>query len=336
MKKEDKIVLKTEQDYRNLMALGVRVDSPHHLLTRLQESGHEVVSLQTEDNECWYEIQERETVAVWFSCGAASAVAAKKTIEKYGQTHNIIVVNNPIINEHHDNERFLVDVEKWLGVEIQKAVNENYPACDIREVFEKRRYISGTGGAPCTSELKKEARYQFELRNKIDYHVLGFTSDEKARSDKFIKFERENLIPVLIDENITKEDCFGILLDAGIKLPEIYKLGFPNANCIGCVKSQSPTYWNLVRDRFPNIFKERVEQSRRIGAKLVKTHAKHLPWLELIDGMYRDKNTLEVVSTINKQGKVVHDVRIYLDELPNGLKTGKIKSWECGVFCNTE
>jgi len=245
---------------------------------------------------------KKETIAVWFSCGAASAVAAKKTIEKYGNTHNILIVNNPVVNEHHDNERFLKDVEKWLGVKIHKAINSKYPSCDIRDVFDKRKYISGVAGAPCTKELKKEARYQFELNNKIDWHVLGFTSDEKSRHDRFIKFERENVIPILIDENLSKGNCFDILLDAGIKLPEIYNLGFPNANCIGCVKSQSPTYWNLVRDKFPEVFNDRAIQSRSIGAKLVRLKGK----------------------------------RIFLDELKPTDKGGKIKSWECGIFCDTE
>jgi len=245
---------------------------------------------------------EKETIAVWFSCGAASAVAAKKTIEKYGQNHNVIVVNNPVANEHPDNERFLKDCEAWFGQKILKAINKDFPSCDIRDVFDKRKYISGVAGAPCTMLLKKEARYQFERENKIDWHVLGFTFDEKSRSDKFIKFERENLIPILIDLKLTKGHCFDIILDAAIKLPEIYKLGFPNANCIGCVKSQSPTYWNLVREKFPKIFQERAEQSRRIGAKLVKLKGK----------------------------------RIHLDELKPTDKGGKIKSWECGIFCNTK
>lgn len=246
--------------------------------------------------------QKKETIAVWFSCGAASAVAAKKTIEKYGQTHNILIVNNPVVNEHEDNTRFLKDCEKWLGVNIIKAVNEKYPTCDIRDVFDKRKYMSGVAGAPCTKELKKEARYQFETKNKIDWHVLGFTLDEKHRSDRFMKFERENLIPILIDLKITKQDCFDILQEAGIKLPEIYSYGFPNANCIGCVKSASPTYWNLVREKFPEVFQERVEQSRRIGTKLVK-----------------------------RKGE-----RIFLDELLPTDKGRKIKSWECGIFCDTE
>ncbi len=243
---------------------------------------------------------EEKIIAVWFSCGAASAVAAKKTIEKYGASHKIILVNNPIINEHPDNERFLKDCEKWLDQNIIKATNKDFPNCDIREVFDKRKYISGRDGAPCTMLLKKGARYQFEKENEIDWHVLGFTADEKERSDRFMKFERSNLIPILIDESITKIDCFRILNEAGIKLPEIYSLGYPNANCIGCVKSSSPTYWNLVRKTFPDIYNERAEQSRRIGAKLV----------------------------------VVKGKRKFLDELKPTDKGGKIKSWDCSIFCD--
>ena len=243
---------------------------------------------------------KKKLIAVWFSCGAASAVAAKKTIEKYGKTHEIVIVNNPVVNEHPDNERFLKDCEVWLGQKIIKAINKNYPSCNIVDVFEERKYISGIKGAPCTVELKKEARYQFEKENEIDWHVLGFTADEKKRSDRFKKFERSNLIPILIDENITKEDCFRILNEAGIRLPEIYSLGYPNANCIGCVKSSSPTYWNLVRKTFPEIYEERAEQSRRIGAKLVRLKGK----------------------------------RIFLDELKSTDKGGKIKSWDCGIFCD--
>lgn len=66
-------------------------------------------------------------IVVWFSCGAASAVAAKKTIELYGKTHTIRVVNNPIKEEDVDNMRFLKDIEKWIGVDIEFATNQKFP-----------------------------------------------------------------------------------------------------------------------------------------------------------------------------------------------------------------
>jgi hypothetical protein len=123
-----------------------------------------------------------------------------------------------------------------------------------------------------------------------------------GKAKRFNTGERGNTIPVLIAELLTKQDCFKIVEKAGIKLPLIYSLGYPNANCIGCVKSQSPTYWNLVRKTFPDVFEERAIQSRRIGCKLVKLKGK----------------------------------RIYLDELLETHKGGKIKSYECGIFCDTK
>lgn len=244
----------------------------------------------------------RETIVVWFSCGAASAVAAKKTIEKYGSTHDIFIVNNPVKEEDEDNRRFLNDVSIWLNKEIISASNKNYPSNSAIDVWNKRRFMSGRKGAPCTVELKKEARYQFELTMNINWHVLGFTFDEIDRHERFIHNERANVIPVLIDEKITKKDCFNIIHEAGVELPRIYKEGFPNANCIGCVKATSPTYWNLVRKTHPDIFNERAEQSRRIGARLVR---------------YKNK-------------------RIFLDELPTDAIGRKIKSYECGIFCDTK
>jgi PP-loop superfamily ATP-utilizing enzyme len=247
-------------------------------------------------------IIKNKTIVVWFSCGAASAVAAFKTIEKYGENNKIILVNNPVIEEDSDNLRFLKDCEKWLNKKIVFAKNTKIKTISAVEVWENVKYMSNRYGAPCTTKLKKEARYEYEKKVNIDFHVLGYTVDEKHRHERFIKYERDNVLSVLIDFNLTKKDCFKIIEDAGIKLPEVYYLGYPNANCIGCVKASSPTYWNHVRKMHPKIFKERAEQSRRLGAKLAE---------------YKGK-------------------RIFLDELNPDAKGYKMKSHECGIFCNTK
>jgi hypothetical protein len=242
----------------------------------------------------------KETIAVWFSCGAASAVAAKKTLEKYGDTHSIRIVNNPIADEDEDNQRFLKDVEKWLGVDIEFAVNPKYPNASCVEVWDKRRYMSGVAGAPCTLELKKEARKEWERNNHADHHVLGFTLEEQHRHDRFIMTERP-LLPVLIEDQITKADCYRIIQEAGIELPRIYSMGYPNANCIGCVKSSSPTYWNHVRKMHPEVFEARVKQSEEIGTRLVR----------------------------------VKGERIFLRDLDPAAKGRPMKNldFECGIFC---
>jgi PP-loop superfamily ATP-utilizing enzyme len=242
-----------------------------------------------------------ETIAVWFSCGAASAVAAKLTVEKYGQLSNVVVVNNPVAEEHEDNRRFLYDVEKWIGVKIQFATNPKYPTNSCQEVWEKRAYMSGVAGAPCTLELKKKARQHWEATNHADYHVLGFTADEKHRHDRFILTERPNTLPILIEAGVTKRECYRILQKAGIELLAIYSLGYPNANCMGCVKATSPTYWNHVRKVHPEVFQRRADLSRKLGARLVQ---------------YKGK-------------------RLFLDELPLDAKGRAMKNmdFECGIFC---
>jgi len=245
--------------------------------------------------------QQGDTIAVWFSCGAASAIAAHQTIKRYPEC-KIRVINNPVIEEDADNRRFLLDVQQWLGVEIETAANSKYPLCSAVDVWDKRQFMSHPkGGAPCTVELKKVARQQWENDNHHDWMVLGFTAEEKHRHGRFKLSERENILPVLIDAGITKFDCYQILIEAGIELPRVYRMGYPNANCIGCVKATSPTYWNLVKEKHPEQFQQRAEQSRELGARLVRVKGK----------------------------------RIFLDELL-ATDTGrplKNLDFECGIFC---
>ena len=242
-----------------------------------------------------------ETIAVWFSCGAASAVAAKKTIEQYGDKFLIRVLNNPILEEDEDNYRFLKDVQKWIGITVETVSSKKFPSNSAVDVWEKRQFMSGPLGAPCTLELKKYARQEWEKENHVDWHVLGFTADEKRRHDRFVLTERSNVLPVLIENKITKLDCYSILQAEGIELPRIYSMGYPNANCIGCVKATSPTYWSHVKKNHPDVFEQRAKQSRKIGARLVR---------------YKGK-------------------RMYLDELPEGASGRPMKNmdFECGIFC---
>ena len=104
--------------------------------------------------------------------------------------------------------------------------------------------------------------------------------DERKRHDKFCLTERP-ILPVLIDAGVTKGDCYRILREAGLEIPKMYRMGYPNANCIGCVKATSPTYWNHVRKQHPDVFEARAEQSARIGAKLVRVKGERIQLKDL-------------------------------------------------------
>ena len=245
--------------------------------------------------------QDGDHIVVWVSFGAASAVAAWETLRRYGDRCHVLLVNNPVIEEDPDNLRFGLDLEEWLGRPIIRHVNPEYPNASAREVWARRKAMSFPLGAPCTVALKKEARQDYEARNVVHWHVLGFTANETKRYERFVLTERSNVLPVLIEAGLTKADCASILIEHGIRLPCVYAEGYPNANCIGCVKATSPTYWNLVRRTRPEVFRQRAEQSRALGVRLVR---------------YKGK-------------------RIFLDELPEDAQGRPIKTldFECGVFC---
>ena len=168
----------------------------------------------------------------WFSCGAASAVATKLAIAESKTPVEVVYCH--VKEEHPDNLRFMRDCEKWFGQPIKVIQNEKYNG-SIYEVFEKRKYIVGIGGAPCTVHLKKDMRKTFEKPN--DLQIFGYTAEEQDRVDRFIDANNDvNLWSILIDKGLKKADCLAMIDRAGIELPAMYKLGYQNNNCIGCVK----------------------------------------------------------------------------------------------------
>ena len=242
-----------------------------------------------------------QRIVSWFSCGAASAVATKLAIADYDK---VDVVYCEVVEEHPDNKRFLADCEDWFGQKIKVIGNDKYNR-SIYSVFEKTRYLAGHGGARCTLELKKNVRKQYE--QPTDRQVFGYTVEEQNRVDRFIDSNNDvDLIIPLIDRGLTKEDCLAMISNAGIDLPEMYRLGYKNNNCRGCVKAQSPAYWKKIGIDFPEYFAAMSAQEQRLGVKICK-------------------------ATING----VPDVRIPLTELPDWIEPmdDSIDA-QCGIFCH--
>lgn len=51
--------------------------------------------------------------------------------------------------------------------------------------------------------------------------------------------------------------------------PRMYELGYPNNNCIGCVKG-GMGYWNRIRKDFPEVFERRAQLERLVGYSILK------------------------------------------------------------------
>lgn len=194
----------------------------------------------------------------WFSCGVSSFVACylAKDVDKIIYTH--------VEDQDEDSLRFLHDCEKILGREIEILQNERFES--VNDVIRKTRYINGPAGASCTKNLKKEVRKKWERENP-DHHIYvwGFDVNEKHRADRIVETmtDYEHEFP-LIEHNLTKEEVHGIAEKLGIKRPRMYDLGYPNNNCIGCVKG-GKGYWNKIRVDFPEVFEARAKLEREVG-----------------------------------------------------------------------
>ena len=224
----------------------------------------------------------------WFSCGDASAVACALALKHYPKA---VIVRIHIPAEHPDNDRFAADCERWYGTSIE--VLRDPEGRDTWDVWEKRRYIAGIAGAPCTGELKKAARFRYQKPD--DLHVFGFTAEEEKRSKKFQHDNPELYLWFpLIEAGLSKADCHAIVRARDIELPAMYRLGFNNNNCIGCPKGGAG-YWNMIRKHFPEQFARMAELSHRLGARLIKQDGERifLDQLRPDTGRQQDEVTID-------------------------------------------
>jgi hypothetical protein len=241
-------------------------------------------------------------IVSWFSCGTSSAVCTKLVLSRYAE-HEIKIARCVVPEEHPDNDRFAADCETWFGQPILNLKSTEYKSCE--DVWTRTRYMAGIGGARCTVEMKKVVRFAFEADWHPEGQAYGYRVDEEDRADRFRKLNPEiNLLTPLIDEGLNQEACHAIVTRAGIQLPMMYRLGFNNANCIGCVQAQSPSYWNRIRRHFPENFDRRARLSRELGVRLVK------------------------LNTGKRE-------RIFLDELDPEIGTGdNDPPMECSLLCH--
>lgn len=237
-------------------------------------------------------------IICWFSCGAASAVATKLTL---AERPDAVIVYQNSDSEHKDNMRFLKDCEEWFGKKIIIQRSEKFK--DHWEVIKARKYIVGVGGAPCTGELKRKLAENF-INHLDDIEVFGYTAEEQGRVDRFKENNPERLIyPMLIEKGLIKQDCLALIAKSGIEIPAMYKLGYRNNNCIGCVKGQQG-YWNKIRVDFPEVFERMAKQERKLNAAINKKYVR---------------------------GK---RIRIFLDELdPKSGNYESEASLDCGILC---
>lgn len=236
----------------------------------------------------------------WFSGGVTSAIAIKIAIDA---GHDVSIFYFETGLHHPDHARFLTDMERVYNQKINIVRNKKFT--DVHDVILKTRYLNGPSGARCTNELKKKMRIELEKMIDFDYQIFGFEAETK-QINRAIRFNEQypsaKAVFPLIEKAWNKERCLIELMNLGVEVPAMYKLGYSNSNCIGCVKGGAG-YWNKIRVDFPEIFNQMAKIEREIKASCLK-----------------------------KNGK-----KLYLDELdPSAGRHEDISLPECGVTCPVE
>ena len=178
-----------------------------------------------------------------------------------------------IEDQHPDSMRFIRDCEAAVGKEIRILRSKEYRCVEdcvrVYGGFKDAR----NGFAPCTGWLKKRVRKEWEQENRrydLTY-VWGFDMQEKNRAEKIVETnpQAKHEFP-LIEQNLSKEEVHG-LFDRTFSFPRpaMYDMGYPNNNCIGCVKG-GMGYWNRIRKDFPAIFESRAKLERVVGHSMLK------------------------------------------------------------------
>lgn len=204
-------------------------------------------------------------IVSWISAGVSSFIATYLCRDKVDK-----IVYIDIDDQHNDSIRFIKDCEKALNKEIEIIKSEKYNC--VEDVILKKKFINSPYGSPCSLELKRRVREKWEEEqneNTFTY-IWGYDSNEKKRAErlKSTSIEYTHIFP-LIEKNLTKQDCHALLKKLGIKRPVMYELGYPNNNCIGCVKG-GMGYWNQIRKDFPDVFKKMAKIEREIGHSCIK------------------------------------------------------------------
>lgn len=225
-------------------------------------------------------------VVSWYSRGAASAVATKLTLAKYGP-EQVVIACCGTGGEHPDSDRFEADCVRWFNAPVQHLQSEKYAS--TWDVWEDKSYLAGIDGAPCTGELKIKPRLAFQRPG--DVHVFGYTadaSDIKRANRLRLNYPDLAIETPLIEGGLTKLACLAMIENAGIELPLLYRLGFQNNNCIPCVKATSPDYWANVRKHFPAEFDRVARLARDLDVRLCRINDER----RFIDEIPADQPTL--------------------------------------------
>lgn len=265
------------------------------------------------------------------SGGLASAAAAF-IAAKQGTDFHMFFADTKI--EDDDLHRFLYDVEQYLNKPIIRLSDGRDPW----DVFVDVSQIGSSRAASCskvlkTQQIKKFCDAVFPADTPI---ILGMYPDEAERLQR----AQQNWNPrpvrsLLIEQRVYPGDVEKMIcVDAGIKKPRLYEMGFPHNNCGGmCVRAGQGQFARLLEMR--PAFYARQEQRNEWARKQIIA--------QTIDrmkrGVYKGKadNPFDAAGgfirvTRNGETEYLH-MKEFRERVQSGqLKPARYEMGGCGCF----
>ena len=230
----------------------------------------------------------KELKVCWISAGVSSFMAGVLA----GDVDEWIYID--IDDQHRDSIRFIKDCEKAIGKKIKILKSPEYSS--VEECIKTAGMFKNPNNnfAPCTNWLKKRVRKNWEKEHE-NYnltYIWGYDLTEQRRMERMIEAnpQARHIFP-LIEKGLNKQEVHGLFRRMyDFDIPEMYRLGYPNNNCIRCVKG-GMGYWNKIRKDFPEVFRQRAELERKIGYSMLKDKKGNRIFLDELDPNRGDMNT---------------------------------------------
>ncbi len=213
---------------------------------------------------------EDPRILVMFSGGACSWAAAKRSAKKYG-TKNMTLLFADTLIEEPSLYKFLEESSKDVGAPLVKISDGRTPF----QVFKDVRYLGNSRIDPCSRVLKRDLlnKYREDNFDPADtITVFGMDYNEPHRLKRVQELHAPWVCEAPMCERpaLSKEAIIKLVEDAGLTVCDLYKDGFPHANCGGgCIKAGIAHFTNLLKKR-PETFAVWEKEEREIRAMLEK------------------------------------------------------------------
>jgi len=169
---------------------------------------------------------------VLYSGGLGSYFTAKRLLERGVEKKDLTLLFTDTFTEDEDLYRFLDDSTKKLGMEITKFSDGR----DIWEVFHDEKFLGNSRVDVCSQELKRRMSRKYIKQIFIPSQVIIYLGFDWTEVDRFEKAKKAWLpyiiqCPLIEKPYIGKEEMKQMIVEDGIELPRLYRLGFSHNNC---------------------------------------------------------------------------------------------------------